>query len=125
MLTFNAAISNLGLIDIPLKGRKFTWSNKQTNPLLEKLDWFFTSASWTLSYPNTLAFPLAMTTSDHVPCVIQISTSMPKSNIFRFENWWMDNEGFLPLVESVWKQSIHYADAAKRINAKMKILRKS
>lgn len=32
---------------------------------------------------------------------------------------------FLHLIESVWKQSIHYADAAKMINAKMKILRKS
>lgn len=41
MLTFNAVISRLGLVDIPLKGRKFTWSNKQTNPLLEKLDCFF------------------------------------------------------------------------------------
>lgn len=36
----------------------------------------------------------------------------------------MDHDSFLPLVESVWKQSIHYADATKRINAKMKILRK-
>jgi hypothetical protein len=97
----------------------------QDNPLLEKLDWFFTSPAWTLSYPNTMALPLAMTTSDHVPCLIHIHNFMPKSTIFRFENWWMDNEGFLPLVESIWKQSIHYADAAKRINAKMKILRKS
>lgn len=28
------------------------------------------------------------------------------------------------MVESVWLNSIHYADAAKRINAKFKILRK-
>lgn len=31
----------------------------------------------------------------------------------------------MPLVETVSKQSIHYADVAKRINANMKILRKS
>lgn len=124
MLQFNAVISHLGLIDIPLKGRAYTWSNMQDDPLLERLDWFFTSPAWTLSYPNTLAFPLAMTTSDHVPCVIQIENSMPKCKIFRFENWRMEHDSFLPLVESVWKNSIHYADAAKRINAKMKILRK-
>lgn len=51
MLLFNEAISHLGLIELPLKGRKYTWSNMQQDPLLEKLDWFFTSSSWTSSFP--------------------------------------------------------------------------
>jgi hypothetical protein len=34
MLLFNDAISNLGLVELPLKGRKFTWSNMQKEPLL-------------------------------------------------------------------------------------------
>ena len=46
MLMFNEAISELGSIELPLKGRQFSWSNMQDNPLLEKLDWFFTSAAW-------------------------------------------------------------------------------
>ena len=37
----------------------------------------------------------------------------------------MEHDGFLPLVENVYKHSICYVDAAKRINAKMNILRKS
>jgi hypothetical protein len=45
MFLFNEAISSLGLIELPLKGRCYTWSNKQQTPLLERLDWFFTSAS--------------------------------------------------------------------------------
>ena len=47
MLLFNDAISSLGLIELPLYGRKFTWTNKQPSPLMERLDWFFTSSSWT------------------------------------------------------------------------------
>jgi exonuclease III len=43
MLLFNEAISKLGLVELPLKGKRFTWSNKQLSPLLERLDWFFTS----------------------------------------------------------------------------------
>lgn len=38
MLLFNNAISSLGLVELPLKGRRFTWSNKQCPPLLECLD---------------------------------------------------------------------------------------
>ena len=70
METFNEVISYLGLIELPLKGRAFTWSNMQADPLLTQLDWFFTSNQWTLTYPNTMVTPLARPTSDHVPCVI-------------------------------------------------------
>jgi hypothetical protein len=38
MLMFNEAISSLGLIELPLKGQRFTWTNKQHPPLLERLD---------------------------------------------------------------------------------------
>jgi hypothetical protein len=37
MLQFNEAISNLGLIEIPFKGRKFTWSNMQADPCWKSL----------------------------------------------------------------------------------------
>jgi hypothetical protein len=80
---FNDIISHLGLFEFPLKGRAFSWSNMQKQPLLEQLDWFFTSCEWTLSFPNTLVFPLAY----HTPCVVKIATQIPKSKIFRFENF--------------------------------------
>ena len=37
---FNEIIGHLGLLELPIKGRSFTWSNMQDNPLLEQLDWF-------------------------------------------------------------------------------------
>jgi len=40
LLFFNEAISSLGLLEIPLLGKQFTWSNKQQPPLLERIDWF-------------------------------------------------------------------------------------
>lgn len=120
---FNEAISSLGLIEIPLKGRRFTWSNKQFSPLLERLDWFFTSSSWTISYPNTLAYPLSMETSDHVPCAISVSTQIPKGSIFRFENHWLEHPDFLYMVQQHWSAPSHITDAAKTLTAKFKNLR--
>jgi hypothetical protein len=35
IMIFDSIISNLDLQEIPLKGRKFTWSNIQQEPLLE------------------------------------------------------------------------------------------
>lgn len=42
---FNEIISDLGLVEIRFSGRNFTWSNMQSDPLLVKLDWVFTSQS--------------------------------------------------------------------------------
>lgn len=47
MLMFNDVISSLELVELPLYGRNYTWTNKHPTPLMERLDWFFTSSSWT------------------------------------------------------------------------------
>jgi len=47
VMIFNKVISNLGLLEIPQKGRKFTWSNMQDEHLLEQIDWVFTSVKCT------------------------------------------------------------------------------
>jgi endonuclease/exonuclease/phosphatase family metal-dependent hydrolase len=87
MLLFNDIINHLDLIEVPLKDRAFTWSNMQNNCLLENLDWVFTSSNWTLAFPNTMAYSLSHVISDHVPYVIQMESAVPKSDIFRFENY--------------------------------------
>jgi endonuclease/exonuclease/phosphatase family metal-dependent hydrolase len=82
MFLFNEEIGHLWLLELQLKGRKFTWSNMQEIPLLEQLDWFFTSSNWISVLPNTMVLPLAKTGSDHVPCVVSIDTNIPKAKLF-------------------------------------------
>jgi DNA repair ATPase RecN len=123
IMIFNEIISNLGLLEIPLKGRKFTWSNMQDEPLLEQIDWVFTSVNWIFEFPNTLLLPMARPTSDHIPCKIQIGTSIPKAQVFRFENFWVDHPGFFDLVKSVWATEVNAPNSASRISAKFKLLR--
>jgi hypothetical protein len=124
IMTFNQIINNLGLQEIPLKGRNYTWSNMQEQPLLEQLDWCFTSANWILDYPNTLMLPLARTTSDHTPCAVQIRTSIPKAQIFRFENFWVDQPGFTEVVQMVWNVEVRANNSVSRVAAKLKLLRR-
>lgn len=121
---FTDIISSLGLLEIPLKGRKYTWSNMQQKPLLERLDWVFTSAPWTLAFPNTTVVPLTRNISDHVPCVVKIDTKIPKSPIFRFENYWVQMEGFFDIVQQVWSLDPGFEDPAKCVSFKLKLLRK-
>jgi hypothetical protein len=124
MFMFNAAISSLGLNEVQLQGRKFTWSNMQPSPLLEKLDWIFTSNGWINNYPNTTAKALDMVPSDHCPCLVSVSTVIPRSKIFRFENFWLKNAEFQEILTSAWNMVNIIEDSARNINAKFKVLRK-
>lgn len=123
MLWFNEAISSLGIVEIPLHSRKYTWTIKQHPPLLERLDWFFTSMSQTTAYPITLAHPLTLETSYHWPCVTEIKTEISKGRVFRFENCWVLQESFMPLVEACSTSSNDLPDQAKNLIAKFKSLR--
>lgn len=64
-----------------------------------------------------------MKTSDHVPCVISISTAIPKQFLFRFENYWLQHNDFYAVVENSWAVAPNTTDAAKIISAKFKNLR--
>lgn len=72
----------------------------------------------------TNVFSLTMETSDHVPCLISISIAIPKSQIFRFENYWLLHENFMEQVSLGWHTDFFHSDAAKMITAKFKNLRK-
>ena len=96
----------------------------QNEPLLEQLDWFFTSVNWTLCYPNTMVLPLAKITSDHIPCKVAISTVIPKASIFRFENYWPDHPGFYDAVQRGWKKPVcNSRDSASVLTEKLKNVR--
>jgi hypothetical protein len=84
MLLFNTVIEAHNLKEIPLKGRSYTWSNMKNFPLLERLDWVFTSTKWTTKFHDTLSFSLSRMGSDHRPIHIKIGTCIPSSNIFIF-----------------------------------------
>jgi hemerythrin-like domain-containing protein len=124
MFMFNDAISTLGLNEIVLQGRKYTWSNMQPSPLLEKIDWVFTSSAWSLKYPDTSAKAMNRTPSDHCPCLVQISTQIPRPKAFRFENYWLQMQEFQAILEDSWNSPLPQMDSAMTLTAKYKRLRR-
>ena len=121
---FKAAFSHLGINEIVLQGRKYTWSNMQPSPLLQKLDWIFTSSSWAISYPSTSVKALDMVPSDHCPCLVSISTAIPRNRIFRFENHWLKHQDYQGILNQSWGTQFNVNDKAKLITTKLKNLRK-
>ena len=72
------------------------------------------------SFLDSTALPLAKPISDHIPCMIKIGTSIPKSKVFRFENYWLKHSSFKDIVQAAWNIPVGFYDPAKKINAKFK-----
>lgn len=124
MLIFNDIIHALKLVEIPLRGASFTWSNMQEDPLLEQLYWFLTSNHWTSSYPNTSVQSLARPVSDHLPCLFFVQSNIPRTKRFCFENFWVSHPGFKDVVASAWQSSTRASDPARILSEKFKTLRR-
>src|SRR4051812_38229139 len=49
---------------------------------------------------------------------------IPKSQVFRFENYWMHHKDFKAIVQNAWNIPVGFHDSAKKINAKFKNVRR-
>lgn len=120
---FNAAIHDLGVDKLPLSSCRFTWSNGQPNPILSRIDRVFVNNDLSFAFPSTSLTHLPRPTSDHTPIISYLSTTIPKSTIFRFKNCWLQNQNFLPFVLGSWWCGDHVTDAAGRLAGCLKATR--
>jgi hypothetical protein len=59
------------------------------------------SQAWSIEFPGSKAKTLTRDVSDHVPFITTIQTEVPKPGIFRFENFWLEDNSF----QSVFQQA--------------------
>uniref|UniRef100_A0A6V7QQE7 Reverse transcriptase domain-containing protein n=1 Tax=Ananas comosus var. bracteatus TaxID=296719 RepID=A0A6V7QQE7_ANACO len=52
ILRFREVVQEMGLVDLPILNRSFTWSNGRGVPTLERLDRVFISNAWVLVFPR-------------------------------------------------------------------------
>jgi hypothetical protein len=123
MIHFNVTIQQLSISEVDLSDRLYTWSNKQSNPILARLDRVFSNNELNLSFPLATLSSLPRPTSDHTPLLLSLSTSLPKAGFFRFEKFWLHNQSFLPSVLPTWEQAPVRDDAVGQLAACIKLTR--
>lgn len=67
MRAFSDWIGIQNLVDLPLGGAKYTWSNRQESSVMSRLDRFLVSIEWIDLFPHCIQVALARPTSDHCP----------------------------------------------------------
>ncbi|GMI79789.1 hypothetical protein like AT1G40390 [Hibiscus trionum] len=98
MNTLAELVDNSGLVDLPLKGSKFMWSNCRESSTMCRLDCILTSPHILQLIPRLVLQVLPKSISDHNPLFLFIDgfKSGPKS--FKFFNYCMENTNFNNMI---------------------------
>uniref|UniRef100_A0A2N9H0K3 Reverse transcriptase domain-containing protein n=1 Tax=Fagus sylvatica TaxID=28930 RepID=A0A2N9H0K3_FAGSY len=102
MHEFNDFISECGLLDIPLEGGLFTWSNNRDVLAMSKIDRFLFSPTWADHFGLVNQRRLPRLLSDHFPIRLDCGRIVGGKSPFRFENMWLKVEGFVDWVRGWW-----------------------
>jgi exonuclease III len=118
MNRFKQVIDANQLMELYLRGGKFTWSNEQDTPTFTRIDHFFGTPKWHALFPNIDLQALPTMGSDHCPLFLTGDARQHYIG-FRFESFWVNMAGVLEVIQEVWNQPVNTQDAIVRMHVKL------
>lgn len=115
---FRAMIEDLELIDFPLLGRRFTWSNERQNITLTKIDRVLVTNDWEAAFPHYQLSPASTNVSDHCPLILK-KMEAAHYKAFRFENHWLKCPEFDGIVTQAWSKEVKSGDPIRVLHTKL------
>jgi exonuclease III len=119
MGSFKSVIDDLGLKEIRLNGRRFTWTNEQDAPTMTRIDRIFCTPEWELLFPTCFLHSLPSLMSDHTPLLLQGELESRHSPSFRFENFWTTMQDFQETVQVTWNKQVNSTLPLKHLHIKL------
>jgi hypothetical protein len=119
---FRRLINSLDLKEIPLKGRRYTWSNQRDAPTLVKLDHVFCTSCWEDLFSDASLHSNATTSSDHCPLTLNVRDGCMGKRRFHFESFWPKIPGFLEVVGASWSMPVRSSCQLEQVSLKLKRL---
>ncbi|XP_058205582.1 uncharacterized protein LOC131319373 [Rhododendron vialii] len=122
--------NNMELIDLPMLGRKFTWTNFQDHAIHSRLDRFLVSIQWMENF-KLIQRGLPRPIYDHCPRVLSKDGRDWGPKPFKFMDIWLSNPSCMKLAKTTWNecQVTGWADfiimqKLKAVKAKLKVWNK-
>ncbi|XP_026395851.1 uncharacterized protein LOC113290463 [Papaver somniferum] len=103
MRNFNQFMSDFNLVDLPLCGAKYTWSNFQDPPTCTRIDRFLLNSKWDNYFPGSNQIAKPRPVSDHIPLLLstEMGDSGPRPK--KFELMWLEDEELPNLMKEWWE----------------------
>nr|KYP66721.1 Transposon TX1 uncharacterized [Cajanus cajan] len=119
---FNNFISDLGIVEVPLIGRSFTWY-RPNGRAKSRIDRIFVSRDWFDQWPGSIQMVLDRNISDHCPILLKNVEVDWGPKPFRFLDCWLHDKDFRPLVEKTWEETNVHGWGAFVVKEKLKQLK--
>lgn len=109
MDAFNEMIEDTALRELQRTGSRYTWSNKQTPPIMCVLDRVLVSYSREDRFNLASVFTAPRLGSDHNPLIVDTGELINhKQFYFRYNSQWLHHEGFCEWVTDKWLSRYKY-----------------
>lgn len=102
MALFNDFIRESELVDVPLKNRLFTWSNKQPIPSHSRIDRVLVSSEISLNFPVIALHGLEVLVSDHAPLLLTCNSGPSRRRLYKMELFWLSNPKANDIIKASW-----------------------
>ena len=123
MMDFSDFIEASHLVDLPLGGGPYTWSSGSANPSMSRIDRFLISTDWEDHHPDAVQKLLPRPLSDHFPLVLEVGSVVRGKSPFRFENMWLQDEGFVDRIAAWWSSYSFWGPPSCVLARKLKALK--
>ncbi|KAK2653707.1 hypothetical protein Ddye_013563 [Dipteronia dyeriana] len=106
MRSFASFIAQANIIDIPLHGISYTWSNNREKEAWARLDRFLLSPIILGWFPDLYQGRLPRSLTDHNPVMIAVLRRCGGLFPFRFLNWWLEEKEMIEDAVKGWSNCV-------------------
>ncbi|XP_020970505.1 uncharacterized protein LOC110268532 [Arachis ipaensis] len=123
---FRNFVNSNRLMDIDLKGGKFTWFSNPRNGFVtrERLDRVLVNWEWKKLYQNATLTALPAIGSDHCPLVLRLETREKFERHFNYEAYWEDHEDCEKIIKQGWGKNENKRNKWEKLQGKFKSYKK-
>ncbi|XP_058192016.1 uncharacterized protein LOC131309384 [Rhododendron vialii] len=114
--------NRMELLDIPMLGRKFTWTNYQNRAVNSRLDRFLISQQWLAKF-KVVQWGIHRPISDHCPIVLIDDSRDWGPRPFRFMDIWLSNPRCMKIAQETWENTPMSGWAGFRILQKLRAVK--
>ncbi|XP_058211464.1 uncharacterized protein LOC131323632 [Rhododendron vialii] len=122
MRDFVEFCNNMELEDLPMLGRKYTWTNYQDQAILSRLDRFLMSHQWIQQF-KVLQWGLERPISDHCLVVIMDDNRDWGPRPVKFMDIWLSHPDYMRLAKESWENTLMFGWAGFKLVQKLKAVK--
>lgn len=118
---FRGFLNDSGLMDLEIKGCKFTWMSNPRNGVVtkQKIDRALSNWAWRELFPHSLATAQPIGNSDHAPIILKPVPPHRSGTNYKYEAFWEDSGECRDVVATAWSSNVEEGDSWGKVTTKL------